>query len=73
MKDGEYLIDTELLQIAAENAGKWLVVCGAHLVGHGDEPIYGTYEEAVSAARDAERAAQERGEPCVAFIGQVPA
>ena len=66
------LIAAELLEVAAENAGKWVVVCGRRLVGSDDNPVFDTYDDAVAAARSAERAAQERGERCVAFIGQVP-
>ena len=32
------MIDAELVQLAAENSGKWLVVCGDHLVDMGEGP-----------------------------------
>ena len=41
------LISAELLEVAAENPGKWLVVCGAHLIDRGNGPVYDTYDEAL--------------------------
>ena len=66
------MFDNELLQLAAENSGNWLVVCGDHIIDMGEGPIYATYDLALSAARAAEERVRDTPERCVAIILTCP-
>ena len=66
------MVDGELLQLAAENSGKWLVVCGDHIIDMGEGPIYENYDLALSAARAAQDRVRDTPERCVAIVLTCP-
>ena len=66
------MIDPELLALAAENSGKYLVVCGDHIIDTGEGPIYETYDLALVVARATEDRVRDTPEKCVAVILTCP-